>query len=203
MQRAARIVSFIFHPLLFPTYIFLALLNSHAYFAYRVPAAMQWVLTAAIFIVTFVFPSLSSYIMLKRGVVHSLEMENRSERIFPYLITAIYFFGCYFMLKNSHLSAFFYQVQLGAAITVLMAAIINLRWKISAHMAGIGGLAGVFFTLSIILPDSFMREFLLSVLLAGIIGAARLLAGLHSNAQIYAGFVLGFLCEWVVLTYFF
>lgn len=134
-------------------------------------------------------------------MIQSLEMETPGERFAPYLITAVYFFACYFMMKRVHISPVFYNVQLGAAISVVLAAAINYRWKISAHMTAIGGLAGVFFTLSIILPDNFSAQFMITVLVAGVLGTARLVSGSHTNSQLYAGFALGFLSEWITLSF--
>lgn len=202
MQFFSKAISVLLHPLFFPTYIFLILLNSDTYLAFRIPEQLQWLLLGFVFVITFVFPSLSSYIMLKKGMIRSLEMETAKERFAPYMITAIYFFACYFMLKKMHLSAPLYNVQLGAAVSVLMAALINYKWKISAHMTAIGGLAGVFFTLSLVLPDNFSSQFLVTILIAGVLGSARLISGTHTHPQLYVGFGVGFLCEWVTLIYF-
>lgn len=201
MRFLSKAISVLLHPLFLPTYIFLILLSSDTYLAYRIPEQLQWLLLGFVFVITFVFPTLSSYIMLRKGMIQSLEMETARERFAPYLITAIYFFACYFMLKKMHLSAPFYNVQLGAAVSVLMAALINYKWKISAHMTAIGGLAGVFFSLSLVLPDNFSSQFLITILVAGVLGSARLISGTHTHAQLYVGFGVGFFCEWVTLVF--
>ena len=200
MFRFSKFLSYLFHPLLLPTYIIFVLLQSNAYFNYRIPEQVQYILVGTIFVITFLFPFLSCLLMLKQGIIKSVEMESGQERFYPYVVTVIYFFACYFFLKQMHLSAFFYKVQLGAAVSVLITACINYKWKISAHLAGIGGAAAVFYSIDNMLSVNYFFEFILIVLLAGLLGTARLISGTHTHAQIYAGFILGFTCMFIVMS---
>lgn len=202
MYRFSKFISYALHPLLLPTYIFFILLQSDAYFNYRIPHQVQYILLGTVFVITFLFPFLSCMLMMKRGVIKTIEMETNQERLFPYMVTTIYFFASYFFMKEMHLSSVFYKVQLGAAISVLLATAINYKWKISAHLVGIGGAAGVFYAINNLLLINYFFEFTAIVLVAGILGTARLLHGAHTHAQLYAGFALGFLCQLIVLNYF-
>jgi membrane-associated phospholipid phosphatase len=71
--------------------------------------------------------------------------------------------------------------------------LVSLKWKISAHLAAIGGLTGGFFGLSFRLQENPVHILIFLILVSGVLGTARLVLGKHNKAQIYAGFLLGFL----------
>jgi membrane-associated phospholipid phosphatase len=67
-------------------------------------------------------------------------------------------------------------------------------------MIGIGGLIGTFFGLSTFLMVDLRISIIIFLLISGLLGSARLTVGSHSPSQIYAGLVLGFLCEYFLLS---
>ena len=71
--------------------------------------------------------------------------------------------------------------------------LISLRWKISAHLTGMGGLCAFIAVLSTTYgaSPSVMWVLIASVLISGIVGVARLGLGSHTPAQAGAGFLLG------------
>jgi membrane-associated phospholipid phosphatase len=90
--------------------------------------------------------------------------------------------------------------MVGSAITALLMALINLKWKISAHMAGIGGVIALIYQIHVMGLSAFDLLWLLclSIVVAGALGSARLALRRHDILQVLAGVVLGFLC--VMLT---
>jgi len=86
--------------------------------------------------------------------------------------------------------------MVGSAITVVMMAMINLKWKISAHMAGIGGIVALVYQLHVQGLSAFDLLWLLclTVMVAGALGSARLALKRHDLWQVLAGFSVGFLC---------
>jgi len=67
-------------------------------------------------------------------------------------------------------------------------------------MIGIGGLSGVLFGLGQLLQADVMAPFLICIITAGFLGTARLLLNAHTPLQIYTGFLIGFLTEWILVT---
>ena len=61
-------------------------------------------------------------------------------------------------------------------------------------MLGIGGVVGILFSLNILF-GGLLQLIILSVLLAGFLGVARINEKAHTHAQIYTGFLVGFLIE--------
>jgi hypothetical protein len=89
---------------------------------------------------------------------------------------------------------------LGAAISVIISIIINRWWKISAHLAGIGGVVALIYFLTgsqLMLPSFPLFLIVLWTLLAGALGSARIYMGRHTLGQVLAGFANGFF--WVYI----
>ena len=74
---------------------------------------------------------------------------------------------------------------------IIIVVIINLWWKISTHMIGIGGVFGLITALAINLSLNLFFQIIVIALVAGIIGYARLKLNSHKPLEIYAGFLAG------------
>jgi hypothetical protein len=111
----------------------------------------------------------------------------------------------------------FLIAALGTTIGLFACFLINLFFKISLHATGAGGFVGMvlitmwlysYGAFSIWLPlvgvchISINLVLMVSVLLAGAVGSARLLLGAHTSKELYAGFVLGLLAQFVALQVF-
>jgi hypothetical protein len=198
-KRAARIISIIFHPVLMPTYSLLIIFRQSTYFSYTIPPASRIALFSIIILNTFLLPVLISYILVQRGWIKSLEMQKREERILPYFTNFILMLCSSYLIFKLPLPRVFFHLTLGAAVAVAIAIIINIKWKISIHMIGIGALIGTFFGLSSLVLVDLRMIIILCFIIAGLIGVARITLGAHKPSQIYAGFLAGFLCEYLLL----
>lgn len=69
---------------------------------------------------------------------------------------------------------------------------INFFWKISVHSIGVGGINGLLIGISRIMEAEITPLLFLSVLIAGLVGFARLKLNAHNYSQVYTGFLLGF-----------
>ncbi|MCD4683092.1 MAG: hypothetical protein K8R86_07395 [Bacteroidales bacterium] len=131
--------------------------------------------------------------MKRRGLIKSLQMESKEERVYPFLLTGIFFFLSYYMLKQIQISEVFHLFLLGITILVFLSLLINFFSKISIHMVGIGGMAGALTGISIRINLDLVLLISFTILLAGFIGFARLKLKSHQPIQIYTGYLLGFL----------
>ncbi len=190
-RKIAKTISILFNPLIVPTYSMLLLFQLDVYFALVVPVDSRWKLTLMIFILTFLFPTLITLIMLKRGVIKSIELETREERVFPFIITAGFFYLCYYLLKSLPIATIYNYFALGATFLIIIALIINFFWKISIHMMALGGMFGLFLGVSIMFLVDIPYLIFLVILISGLTGFARLKLKMHTQAQIYAGFAAG------------
>ena len=199
-RQFAQFLSVIMHPVLMPTYALLLIFRQSTYFSYSVSPEAKLAIFSIIILNTFLLPAILSYILVKRGWIKSLEMQKREERMAPFITNFVLMLLASFMIYKLKLPRVFFLLTLGASVAIAIAVIINIKWKISIHMIGIGGLIGTFFGLSSFLLVDLRMSIIGFLMIAGLLGAARLTLGAHSPAQIYAGFFAGFLCEYLMLS---
>lgn len=192
-EKIPKIISLIFHPLLIPSYLFISVFNMNSYVSLLIPTTAKFLIFSLVFIATFLFPLLIILIMKRRGLIKSLQMESKEERVYPFLLTGIFFFLSYYMLKQIQISEVFHLFLLGITILVFLSLLINFFSKISIHMVGIGGIAGALTGISIRINLDLVLLISFTILLAGFIGFARLKLKSHQPIQIYTGYLLGFL----------
>ena len=199
--RIAKIISHLLHPLLIPTYGFALIFFTHNYISTFTPPNSKIAILVVTFFFTFVLPTLNAIILLKMGRIRSLEMESTRERTLPYLSTAMYVFALLYLFYTRNFPMVFVLMIAGAGLSILLTFFINFKWKISAHSIGIGGLLGGVMGISLRLAIDFKTVMLLLVFCAGLIGFARLQLKAHSPAQVYTGFLLGFLVEFLLMIF--
>jgi hypothetical protein len=164
-------------------------------FDYLTPLDIKWRLSAIVFMFSFLFPVLNIVLLYKLKRIPSLSMSDRRERTFPYIMTAVFYFGLFYLLKDLNIWPTVKLFVLGGGIAISFVALINLRFKISAHMTGIGGLLGALISLSFLLKFDMTLFYILIILIAGLLGACRLILNEHRPSQIYSGFALGLLVQ--------
>jgi hypothetical protein len=197
--RFARIISAVFQPLLIPSYSLLIIFGLKNYIALIIPFQAKQLIMAMVFTTTFLFPALFIIMLYKRGIISSVQMNDRKERIFPLTITSIFYFLAFYIIRQLHLPDIYFRLFLGSAVLVLSTLIISLFWKISAHMTAIGGLLGSLIGISQIVQNNLTGWVMLAVLCCGLVGFARLKLRAHNQAQVYTGFFTGFLVMLLVI----
>lgn len=189
--KIAKTISYLLHPLLMPTYAFILLFNIKAYFSLIIPIESKLRILLLIFIVTFIFPVMVILFFKSRNLIKSLSQLSRQERKFPYITTIVFYLIAYYLLKNVQISPIFHFFTFGATVMSMAAFLINFFWKISIHMIAIGGVIGMLLGLSFTGIIGTPLMIVITILVAGIIGFARLQLKAHTQLQVYAGFFLG------------
>ncbi len=204
--RLAEILSIIGHPLLMPTYMFGIILGISPGLLglASMPLITLLSLIVVLFVYTFAIPAYSIYLMKNWGVIESMKLEKRKDRRYPYLFTALLYgtFGAFLYFKIPHLYVIGFLIAVIAFI-ILLVAVINFWWQISAHAAGVGGMLA---TLSLLIIkyaafDLFFT-FLAMLILSGYILSARLALQAHTVLQLVAGFLLAFWTSFIAQWYF-
>lgn len=194
----ASVISYILHPLLVPTYIIIFLLNMNVFLAFMIPFTVRLWIISMFFTVTFAMPAMMIYMMHRKGIISSLQMEIRAERFYPLLLTAIFWGIGYSLISRTGLPVVYYQYLLGGIAALIVAMIVNYFWKISLHMLGMGGLTGVFLGFSFRIGIDIFLLLTILILLSGLVGYARLKVNSHNPPQIYAGYIIGVILMTVV-----
>ena len=88
-------------------------------------------------------------------------------------------------------------MMLGACLAIFVALFINIFSKISLHAIGVGSLVALLFVLVRISTYDMRLLLLAAVLVAGIVGTARLILQAHDIREIYSGYLVGFTGQFV------
>lgn len=196
----ARLISYLFHPLWMPVYIFFLAVNFDPYLYAFFPREMI-TLFVLILGINVIAPGLSMLFMLKRGLIGDLEVTNRKERLVPFLLVLMYYLISYIMLRYWELPipAVIYSMFLSVMLVIVIALVINSWWKISIHMMGVGGLLGSFLGFFYLHEYSSVNLLAILILVAALTGFARLYMGKHDLPQVYVGYGLGALISfWAI-----
>lgn len=197
MRTAAHALSILLHPLWMTTLAVALCFWIDPYMYHGPGVEARLIFLGMLFLMTAVFPLVSALLMRRSGLVSDLTMPTRAERIPVYITGLLYHGMCWYLVRRITDHPVTLGILMGAFITLLLVLLVTLRWKISVHMAGIGGLLGA--VLAAIVVDDRDAPLLLCALfvLAGALGTARLVASDHTPAQVYAGALLGFACVFV------
>lgn len=189
-ERIARIISIVFHPVLVPTLGVLLLLNSGFYFSMLTWEAKRFVLLVVLFS-TCILPLLAVSIMAINPRF-DINMPKSTDRIIPQLATAIFYYLGFILLGRINIFPVFKLFMLASVLVIVVLLVVSFKWKISNHMAALGGLAGVFFAFSFRKGLNPVHSLLIVILISGLVGTARLMLKKHDIWQIIAGYLLGF-----------
>ncbi len=190
-KKIANFFSYLFHPLLMPLYMLIVLFNSDTYIVYDIPFRLQkWIYGIVCF--SMILMPIALIVRLKKmGRINSYEMETIEERRLPMFSTVMFYGITFYFLKSLGLDELVYLLLLGATFLVIVAFFITMKWKISVHMIGMGGIVGTTLGLILILQAPIIHILTTLILISGLVGFARLKLYAHTQAQVYTGFLLG------------
>ncbi len=202
MQLPAKIIAFLFHPLILPTYAFLLIYwtNPLLFSNYDTTDLSKIFLT--VFINTFLFPVIAILLIWKLGFVKSLQMDSQQERIVPYITSGAMYIWTYVVFRKSGLPEILNIVLLGATITLFACFLINIFRKVSIHTASMACLFLLTLAMCLLSQDDYSFLLMAIALLAGIVGSSRLLTGAHNLPEITLGYFIGLMSQLVALRFY-
>ena len=199
-MRFAQFISVVGHPLFMPVYAMILIFEINPFIDLQVPKRIQAIILTILSVFTILLPLITAIFLQKLGVVKSIYMRTVEERKWPFLLSVLWYYLGFEVLTNLALPISLYLLMIGAISVVLIAHFITLRWKISVHMLGIGGVIGAMIGLSQRFKFDHFYLILILFFIAGLIGYARLKTNSHNYRQVYAGFILGIIVEWIAVS---
>lgn len=191
-------MSNIFSPLFVTSYGVLAALLCST-LDILVPMSTKLVVTGVTFFITGVLPMMAIWFMFITKRVSDIRLNNRADRAIPYIFVSLCYIGCAIYLRNIHAPSWLWLFPIGGVMAVIVSIIVNRKWKISAHLTGMGGFTAIFFRMAIdgVAQPGIVWWVAASVILTGLLATARIELGRHTLGQTLAGTVNGFF--WVLL----
>ncbi len=195
----ARIISMVFTP------FYLPLVGLMALFLFSYMGLMPWgyklqVLTL-VYLFTILLPSLLIHLYRRHHRLTLIELGPKEARIVPYIISILCYFFCIYLMDLMHIPHFMSSILSAALFIQVICALINVWWKISTHMAAIGGVAGALFVFGELFGFNPVWWLCVVMILAGMLGTSRMILRQHTLLQIVAGFLVGVTCSVIGLIY--
>ena len=196
LKRVASLISYLFHPIFIPTYLFLFLMWQ---FPYEFAGITDWQLKMRLFGVfwlTAFFPAFAVFLLWRLGFSNSIYLRTQKERIVPYVISMFFYWWMYYLSRNFQdqpiVLKFFFM---GIFLATVFGLILNNYFKISLHGMGVGGGAAAIVLIAFHYGVAMGGMISMAILLTGIVCTARFLVSDHTNKEIYTGLMVGVACQ--------
>ena len=186
----AKIISIIFNPFIIPSLGILLIFCSGTYIS-AIPFEAKRLIFALIFAGTFLIPLSFLPLMVYLKLIDDINISDKKQRLLPLIITGIIYFTTFYLIRRMPIP-FINVFLLGSTICIAINALIVSWWKISSHLMGVGGLVALAIGLIFRLHAHMPFLLICCVLIAGLVGFARLQLKAHTPAQVYVGFFVGF-----------
>lgn len=193
-------ISYIFHPIFIPLYVSAFLLYIHPLMFAGYSEIAKLRLMATIFVNLTMLPAVTVFLCWRLKFVSSLQMRTQKERIIPLAAAMIFYFWCWFVLKNfSSIPIPFRQFLLGSFLTVIGGWLANIYFKVSLHALAVGGLVTFILLVVFNYEGGSAWHPAAAMMIAGGVCSARLSLMEHGAAEIYAGVAIGALAQIVAI----
>ncbi len=203
MKGIAYVLSVVMHPIfVLPMLLVYTYLTCRHLFIFNSQASMV-TFTVYTIVSALILPLAGILTMRGLGLVSSLDMPTKQERIGPLLVTGMFYIWLFYnYYKNGDVPMPVKVVTLGSAVSLFFAFFLNNFSKLSLHGVGVGGLiigviiVGLKWSYGYLrlTPDWQVHNILIvSILLvlSGAVLSSRLYLQAHNLQQIYHGVLLG------------
>lgn len=195
LRAFANIVSYMFHPVFMPTLVAMMLfvLAPVSFAGFTADAIGLHIIQ--IILLTAFFPLVFIGLLKALGFMQSIHMRDAKDRIIPLMGTMVFYFWAYHVFSNIESPFILRVLLLGSFWGVIVLFMVNIFFKASMHTMAAGGVLGLVIVLMMISPVSMIVPLFMTILVAGLIGTARLLLGVHYQVEIWVGYILGILVQ--------
>ena len=197
MLRVARITSIVFTPFSIP---FLAFLVLFLFSDLRImPILYKGIVLGIVYCFTILTPTITIFLFRKINGFARQELSERKKRYVPILLTIISYVFCLLMMRKLNIPWYMTGIIFVSLVISIICILVNLKWKLSEHMAGMGGIIGGLVSFSALFSYNPVVWLCLFILIAGILGSARIVLGHHTLGEVLSGFVVGLVCSFLIL----
>lgn len=195
--RISRLVSALFTPFSIPFLAFLALFL----FSYLsiMPIQYKLIVLGIVYCFTIMMPVLTIFIFRKINGFSAQELSERKKRYTPFFLTIISYVFCLVMMNRLNIPWYMSGIILAALIMMVICVIVNLKWKLSEHMAGAGAVIGGLVAFSALFGYNPVWWLCGFIMVAGVLGTARIILRHHTLGEVLGGFAVGLVCALMVL----
>ncbi len=190
-EKTARFLSFVFHPVFLPLAAMALMIHTDPVVSLVLTPRMKAILLGTVLVTTVLVPLALIFLTYRVGLIGSVYMRTREERSIPLLVSAVFYYLTYYVLKGLALPSLFHMYMLGATLMIILLIAFNFFRKPSLHMAGLGGITGLLAGMSLQYETDTAWFVLAGILVSGLAGTARMKLNAHQPSDLYTGWLTG------------
>ena len=190
LRIAAKIISFIFHPLFIPVYMGWFFVYVLRLFPGR-DAGQQTILIIQFFVSYTLLPLATVLIAKALGFVQTIYLKTQKDRIIPYMATMIFYFWMWYVSKNLSFPQETVMFSLAVFIATCLGVFFNTYLKVSMHGLSVGIVITLLCILSLNSRANYGPYLSIALFIAGLVCTARLINNDHRPVEVYSGLFLG------------
>lgn len=194
LRFAAKIISYIFHPLFIPVYVGWFFIYVMRLF----PQLEEWDKTKLLisFTVNYTVLPLVTLLLAKGlGFIQSVYLQTQKDRIIPYVATGIFYFWVWYVFKNQSFPREIVMFSLAVFVASSMGLFFNSYLKISMHAIAAGVVVTLLVLLGLLSANNLGPYISVGVLIAGLVCTSRLITSDHHPVEVYAGLLVGIVAQ--------
>lgn len=189
LKKILPIFSYIFHPIfisLYGTLFYFLIVNSFFYNYQIIVTLVQ------VSILTLLLPLSMYFLFRSLGIVSSFTEASISERKIPIAVQAILLFVLIkFSVSRDSVAELYFFLLGGFLSSVIVLALVILKFKASLHMIGITALTCFIFGLSLYYQLSLVYLIAFCIVCVGLVASSRLYLKSHTCIEIIVGIIIG------------
>jgi hypothetical protein len=199
IRIAAKIISYIFHPVFVPLMViwFLAYEHPTMYAGFQ-PWLKDTAVMGAAFIAFTFFPVITILLLKGLKFIDSIYLRTQKERVIPFLACMIWYFWITYVwfsfgkTRNAvdmpHEAV---QFAMATFLSTVIGLMVNIKMKVSLHAISMG-IVVTFFTLLAFSQDlNFGIYLTVALFVAGLVCTARFIVSDHTSQEVYGGLAVG------------
>lgn len=189
LKKILPVFSYIFHPIFVSIYgaLFYFLVTRSFFYDSQI-----YVTLIQVVILTLLLPLSIYFLFRSLGVVSSFTEATLKERQMPIAVQAILLLVLLkFSISKEITTELFYFFLGGLISSILVLALVILKFKASLHMIGISALTAFVYGLSSYYQLPFVNLFAFCIVCMGLVASSRLYMKAHTYPELFVGIIIG------------
>ena len=163
-----------------------------------IPKGKQYLLISIIFFTTYIIPVILLFMLKTLGVINNFQVHSIKERKIPIFIMFVIFYALGRLLINfpqlKELGYLFFGTNFSLLIIYIL---FSFNIKTSLHIMSMASFLGFFLIYSSLHNIAILPIAAIIIILTGVLANARLHLNAHTHKEIYLGFFIGLISQYL------
>jgi hypothetical protein len=196
LRIAAKIISYIFHPVFIPVYVVGFLVYIHPYLFAVFSGWNKSITMIQAFVMFTFFPIVTVLLLKALKFINTIYLLTQKDRIIPFVACGIWYFWIWYVwhnLPDYPIAAV--QFALAIFIAASIGLLANIYMKVSMHAISLGVMVTFILLLAFRQDISFGVYISVALFIAGLVCTARFIISDHTQKEVYVGLLVGIISQ--------